>query len=142
MRTLSITCSGSKPYRFEPPFEGGEYALLLYVAADDVSPEEQTRISAEIVASGCRYVVCFGNRCSSWDDSIDLASVYAGKEEEGFVMTTWHADDTPEDVAFFFWHNTSFGEFSAARMGALFIGCNPRVEAALRTALTALHENG
>jgi hypothetical protein len=137
---VNVTRCPSKPYRFAPPFAGEDYALLLYVAATDVTAEEQTQISEEIVASGCRYVVCYGHRCSSWDDSIDLASIDAGKEEESFVMTSWHEEDTPDDVAFFFQHNTAFDDFTAERKGLFILGSNSKIEAALETAVAMSHE--
>ena len=109
--------------------------MLLYVAATDVSAEEQTKISESIVASGCRYAVCYGYRCSSWDDSIDLASIDAGKEEASLVMTSWHEEETPDDVAFFFQRNTAFDDFTAERKGLFILGSNSKIEAALETAI-------
>jgi hypothetical protein len=132
---VNVTRCSSKPYRFAHPFVGEDYALLLYVAATDVSAEEQTEISEAIVASGCRYAVCYGHRCSTWDDSIDLASIDAGKEEASFVMTSWHEEDTPDDVAFFFHHNTAFDDFTAERKGLFILGSNSKIEAALETAV-------
>jgi hypothetical protein len=137
---VNVTRCSSKPYRFDAPFVGGDYALLLYVAATDVSAEKQTEISEAIVASGCRYVVCYGHRCSSWDDSIDVASIDAGKAESDFVMTSWHEDDTPDDVAFFFWHNTAFDNFTAERKGLFVIGSNSKIEAAIETAVAMSHD--
>jgi hypothetical protein len=128
MRPLIITRCPARPYRFEPPFSGEAHALLIFVAASDVSPDEQAEISEGIVASGCRYAVCYGHRCSSWDDSIDLASITAGKEGPDFVMTTWHEKDSPEEVVHFFWWNTSFDAFAAERMGIFVLGCHPEIE--------------
>ncbi|MFT3870245.1 MAG: hypothetical protein QM715_17490 [Nibricoccus sp.] len=106
----------------------------------DVSTEEQTMISAAIVASGCRYAVCYGHRCSSWDDSIDLAAVENGEEKSAFVMTTWHENDTPEDVAFFFWNNTSFDDFTAERLGVFILGPDSKTEASLVAAFDSFRQ--
>jgi len=140
MRPIVITRHAAPPYRFLPPFSGQDYALLIYVAAADVSPDDQAKISEEIVASGCRYAVCYGHRCSTWDDSIDLASIAAGKEEKGFVMTTWHEEDSLEEVVEFFWWNTAFDDFIAERMGVFFIGSNPETESEIAREIAKLNE--
>ena len=131
MRPVNVTRCDKRPYQFAPPFEGKDYALLLYIAAEDVSADEQATISQKIIDSGCRYAVCYGHNCSSWDDSVDMASVISGKEETEFVMTTWLDDEVPEDVVHFFWNNTWFDEFIAERMGVFIIGSNPPVETEL-----------
>lgn len=140
MRPVNITRCPSRPYRFEPPFSGDGYALLLYVAASDVTPEEQIKISEAIIASGCRYAVCYGHRCSSWDDSIDLAAIEAGKEDKEFVMTTWHEKDSPEDVVYYFWWNTMFDDFVAERMGVFVLGSHARIETELESEITKMNE--
>jgi hypothetical protein len=140
MRPVNITRCPNRPYRLEPPFSGEGYALLLYVAAPDVTSEEQAKISDEIIASGCRYAVCYGHRCSSWDDSIDQAAVEAGKEEKGFVMTTWHEKDSPEDVVHYFWWNTMFEDFIAERMGVFVIGSHAQTEAEIEREIAKLNE--
>ncbi|MEO8206046.1 MAG: hypothetical protein ABI615_07680 [Chthoniobacterales bacterium] len=140
MRSISITRCPTGPFCFRPPFEGEDYALLLYVAATDISSEEQTLISRDIIASGCRYAVCFGHDCSSWDDAIDWAVIDAGKGGKGFVMTTWHERDTLEEVLHFFWHHTSFDNFSAIRMGIFVLGLNPENEELLERGLNLHNE--
>lgn len=114
--------------------------LLLFVATPDVGEEERARISEAIVASGCRYVVCYGHACSSWDDSIDLAAVVAGKDDSSFIMTTWHEDETPKDVVFFFWMNTFFDGFVPERMGVFILGSEPEVERGLEDEIARYDE--
>jgi hypothetical protein len=140
MHSISIKSCPSKPYRFDAPFVGEEYTLLLYVSATDVSVEDQAKIGDEIVASGCRFAVCYGHRCSTWEDSIDWASVAAHREEGSLVMTTCHEDEAPEDVAEFFWHHTSFEGFSANRKGIFILGPLSDLEIALKNAITTLNE--
>jgi hypothetical protein len=65
-----------------------------------VTAEEQQELSRSIVASGCRWALCRGVECSSWDDSIDWADDRGGNRSETlpFVMTTWHADEPQQDT--------------------------------------------
>ena len=93
MDTVRITRCPSRPYEFHSPFAEHEYALLLCVFAQDVTPEEQRKISESIVSSGCRYAVCYGSRCSTWDDSIDTAQLNGDEQPGSFVMTTWHENE-------------------------------------------------
>jgi hypothetical protein len=104
-----------RPFLFASPFGGVEYALLLAVWAKDVLAPEQKDVSDAIVASGCRYAVCAGHGCSSWDESIDLSSVLAeldGKRGgEKLIMTTWHENEPLAEVVEFFFTHTAFDDF-------------------------------
>ena len=68
------------------------------------SPEWQNQVSRWLVDSGCSYMLAWGPDCSSWDDSVDYASIVKHLPDETpdheFAMTTWHEDQTLEDV---FW---------------------------------------
>ena len=68
------------------------------------SGEWQDEVSRWLVDSGCRYMLAWGPDCTTWDDSVDYASIIKHLPEEtpdsDFVMTTWHSDQTLEDV---FW---------------------------------------
>ena len=125
-----------RPYRFSSPFAGQEFAALLYAADDRISEQEQADISAALVAQGCRYAVCAGHQCSSWDDSIDFA--YAEHNDwqcndENFVMTTWHDDESLEDIVFFFLCNTSFDYFYPEKSLVLVIGNAPDMLSEIKT---------
>jgi hypothetical protein len=43
-----------------------------------------------------------GHRCSDWDTSVDEASLAifngAGRSDDGFVVTTWHADESLQET--------------------------------------------
>ena len=126
----------ARPFAFRSPAPG-EYALLLVVLAEDVTPEEQERLSEEFVRSGCRYAVCFGPTSSSGDDSIDWVGV--DDELEGrdtpFVMTTWHDKEPLEDTVHFFAHNMRVDDWLATEYVALLIGGDSRDEEELRQLL-------
>jgi hypothetical protein len=88
-----------RPYRFESPFDDA-YVLLLEVTDPAVTYEEQLALSRSIVGSGCRWALCRGVECSSWDDSIDLAFLAAQQRDESrpFLSTTWHDDESLLDT--------------------------------------------
>ena len=126
-----------RPYAFTSPCPGGEFALLLVVGDDNISPGEQGDLSLEFVRQGCRYAVCRGSDCSSWDDSIDMVCVM--DEIEGrsgpFVMTTWHDDEPIEDVVEFFAVNTRFDDWAAQVFVVLIVGGPDDLEAEVRASV-------
>jgi hypothetical protein len=114
-----------RPYSFASPFIQGEFVALIYAADENISDEERDALSRQIVASGCRYAVCAGYKGSSWDDSIDMADIERNGDEvhdENLVMTTWHDDESLEDIVFFFLNNTGFDDFIAERFVVLHVG--------------------
>lgn len=92
--------SGSEPPRIEP-----KPCRMLVVIEDDVVPEWQSRVSDWIVDSGCLFMTAWGNDCSSWDDSVDVANLedfdYGDIPDDNFVMTTWHDKEPLEDALWF-----------------------------------------
>ena len=79
-------------------------------------PDEdwQDLASEWLVASGCLYMMAWGEGCSSWDDSVDWANLrewgYEEVPEEHHVMTTWHEDEPLEEVFWFACYAASNGE--------------------------------
>jgi hypothetical protein len=82
-----------------PPFK------CILVLDASVSEEWQRKVSLWLVKSGCLYMMAWGKNCSSWDDSIDLANLESFNFDEipdaDFVMTTWHHEESLDDVLFF-----------------------------------------
>ena len=98
---------------FSLPFVDKPYALLLVINRADIGAVEQEQLSDKIVASGCRYALCFGHECGTWDDSIDHSFVCSDPNfdppDSRFVMTTWHENETIDDVVFQLrWNTTRF----------------------------------
>jgi hypothetical protein len=91
--------SKSRPYR----------AVVIIEAV--VSSEWQALISDWLVKTGCLYMMAWGIKCSSWDDSVDIANLeqfdYSDIPEDKFVMTTWHEDE-PLNEVFWFSKNSAF----------------------------------
>ncbi len=77
----------------------------VLIADVTVAPEWQAEVSDWLVRSGCLYVMAWGQGSKAWDDAVDAANLdqfdYADIPREHFVMTTWHADETLEEVLWF-----------------------------------------
>ena len=77
----------------------------VVLVSQGVSKTWQHKVSERLVADGCLYMIAWGNNCSSWDDSVDIANIEQffphDIPEENFVMTTSHDDETLEDVLHF-----------------------------------------
>ena len=109
----------ARPYAFVSPFDGAEFAVLIYISDTTITAEEQELLSDQIVAAGCRYAVCAGYKCGTWDDSIDIADLKRNNwetKDENLIMTTWHENESLENIVFFFLNNTSFDYFTATNM--------------------------
>lgn len=126
-----------RPYAFASPCGGRQFALLLVVGDEAVSVEEQSELSEAFVRQGCRHAACYGHDCSSWDDSIDMVSVM--DEVEGrsapFVMTTWHADESLDEVVDFFAARARFDHWLPEAFVALVVGGPADLEAEVHAAL-------
>lgn len=124
-----------RPFRFASPFEEEEFVALVYIEDKQVTPEEQEKLSDEIVAAGCRYAVCAGHQCSSWDDSIDMADLRRNNmetNEKTFVITSWHKDESVEEIVFHFLNVTWFDDFVPENFMVVVVGGDPEVLANIR----------
>lgn len=134
-----LTQLRTRPFQFRSPFAGEDFVLLLVVAARFISPEEQAELSSSIVAENCRYAVCWGHRCSSWDDSIDFAFMSTDPNfdppDERDVMTTWHEHETLEETAWFFMWSTTFDDFVPQNFLAVVLGGSENALDAARSAI-------
>lgn len=78
---------------------------VVVIVEAEGSAQWQAATSDWLVASGCLYMMAWGLGCSSWDDSVDWALLGAFRFEdippERFVMTSWHENETLDDVFFF-----------------------------------------
>lgn len=122
-------------------FHGRPYRLLLWNHGLDMPENERRDLARALLTTDCRYVVCGGADCKIWHDTVDeewiqmnLPDLDAALERHGVVMTTWHQDEPPEEVAFFFTHCTTLEEDSAPPSVLLHIGDGPAAKL-LRDAL-------
>lgn len=135
-----------RPYDFESPFGGLEFAMLLVVHDTTIRSEEQRHLSDQFVGQGCRYAVCAGHRCSSWDDSIDMAHLATDPNfefrESTVVMTTWHEEESIEEVAEFFAYWARWDGFEPERFLVVVLGGDDASYFAVRhTALVQLQQS-
>ena len=85
----------------------------VVVVTTAVSEDWQGLVSDWLVRSGCLYMMAWGVECSSWDDSVDYATLslhdFKDIPPESFVMTTWHEDDPLEEA---FWYALFVGNLT------------------------------
>jgi hypothetical protein len=131
----------AKPFEFDAPFLGEVYVCILFLRDRTVTQDEQKSLSDQLVRSGCRYAVCTGHQCSSWDDSIDWAYLHTcpdfTPQDESFVMTSWHEDESVAEVIYFGLMNTDFDEHEFSKYLVVVVGgddaCRPELEAAIHS---------
>lgn len=130
-----------QPYHFHAPFYGIAYVCILFNNDPFITNHDQQTISEQLVQSGCRYAVCAGKDCSTWDDSIDYAYLATDKDynpsPETLVMTTWHDQETPEEVIDFGLHQTNFKADIAEKYLILSIGIDEDLK---NTALSVIQQ--
>ena len=118
----------SSARRLESPFNGGRFVCLLWTHGVTRGVEQASELLESLLDAGCRYFVCGGEDCEWWHDMADehfVAKYLNGTDAErdqNHVMTTWHANESPEDVAFFFVFNTSFDDVSFERFLVVHVG--------------------
>jgi len=137
-RTVSHICL-TPPYVLDAaPFDGNDFVALIVNNDQQISTSDQNAISLALVKFGCRYAVCMGHNCSTWDDSVDFANMELDPEltPEKFVMTTWHADDSVDSIANFFLNCTSFNDNTFDNFLVLSIGRNDALLAEIQRECT------
>lgn len=91
----------------------------VLISEFDTVPAWQAQVSNWLVTSGCLYLMAHGTACSTWDDSVDAANLakfhYGDIPDDQFVMTTWHEDESLEEV---FWYSKNCAIHPNADMNA------------------------
>jgi hypothetical protein len=114
--------------QFAMPLGGAPFPRLLWDHQGHSTPLGRSAVAKALLEAGCRYVVCAGRDCEAWHDAIDEEFVAAHLEdapdvtEAAHVMTTWHEDESPDEVAFFFVLNTNFDRHDFDRYVVLHLG--------------------
>jgi hypothetical protein len=107
------------------PFTGEEYVGLVWAADDTFDDATRMKVVGALIDSGCRYLVCGGVDCEQWHDDTDVAfaSLEASSDADvPFVMTTWHYNESVEDVVFFATYCTSFDDYDFKCLLVLVVG--------------------
>ncbi|MGE0829282.1 MAG: hypothetical protein AB7O04_08025 [Hyphomonadaceae bacterium] len=88
-----------------PNISGATPFKAVVVVEADVSSEWRAQISEWLVRAGCRYMMAWGKNCKAWHTSIDDANltIFNCQEvpDDDFVITTWHDNETLEEVFWF-----------------------------------------
>lgn len=129
------------PDQFVSPFTGALFPCLIWDHGSRFSEEDRSVLARALLESGCRYAVCGGLGCEAWHDAVDIELVkkHLDDPEEVLekirVMTSWHNDESADDVGFFFVLNTNFDFHEFRQYVVLHVGSGQeveRVEAAVR----------
>lgn len=93
VRYLHLPAGGTTPSSDpRPPFRA------VIVVEQDVDADWRDRVSAWLVATGCLYMMAWGQDCDAWHDSVDWAYLSAwdfkDAPEDRSITTTWHDHET------------------------------------------------
>ena len=95
------------------PKEITKFKCLILIERE-VDRDYRNEVSKALVKAGCLYSLAWGIDCSEWDDSVDWAFLeaynFGDYPEDKLVMTTWHEDETLEEVVEFAKHCTDYSE--------------------------------
>ena len=83
------------------PPEMTQFKCLILIERD-VSEDYRHEVSKTLVEASCLYTLAWGRNCTLWDDSVDWAFLehynHKNVPEEKFVTTTFHPNETLEEV--------------------------------------------
>ena len=124
----------------------GQYPALVWNTMPGVKTQEIASVMLRLIANGCRYIVAAGTECERWHDIADeqfLAQFPTEPERDAnFVMTSWHAGESPEDVLLFLVYGTNFEEHDFKEFLVLQFGNDDMVESQLNAAIAKWIEKG
>ncbi|MEM9152031.1 MAG: hypothetical protein AAGB19_16465 [Cyanobacteria bacterium P01_F01_bin.3] len=86
------------PKSYDSAIEEHAPCAVLLSSSDEHS--DLSCLVASAVSKGCRNFTCIGPDSESLHDAIDDV-LFSAEIEEG-VITTWHADDSVEDISNYF----------------------------------------
>lgn len=129
------------PDDFVSPFPGALFPCMIWDHDGCFTETQRSEVAKRLLQAGCRYAVCGGQNCEEWHDAVDeeFVRLHLDDRDETLdavhVMTTWHADETPDDVAFFFVLNTNLDDHDFNRYLVVHVGDSQtrgEVDAAVR----------
>ncbi|MFN0138248.1 MAG: hypothetical protein ACKVS9_19260 [Phycisphaerae bacterium] len=130
-----------RPDEFELPFPAQAYPCLLWDHVGSWRSHDRAALARAILATDCRYAVCGGVTRSQWHDELDLAfvdTVPVDQSDARFMMTSWHTNESPLEVAWFFAMNTNFDDHDFTKFLVIELGMPERstmiLEAVVRAA--------
>ena len=138
---IYATVTIDAPSDFVSPFPGILFPCMVWDHAGRFTDAQRTQVARQLIQAGCRHAVCGGQNCDAWHIAVDLEFVrlHVDDPDEArdavHVMTTSHADESPDELAFFFVWNTNFDYHYFMRYVVLHVGDGPtreQVDAAVR----------
>ena len=109
-----------------------------------MTKDEIGEVSAWIAASEARWAVCGGPRSDLWDDLIDWAflELHDYQDVEPVLMTTFHLDESIQDVLEFGIYSTRFDGEHYTEFIVLLVGKYADNEAEIIRVFDKVRKNG
>jgi hypothetical protein len=129
------------PEEFASLCHGALFPCMIWDHDGRFTEAQRRDVAKRLLQAGCRYAVCGGHNCEAWHDAVDAEFIrqHVDDPDENrdavHVMTTWHADESPDAVAFFFVLNTNFDDHDFNHYLVLHVGdghTQAEVDAAVR----------
>lgn len=126
---------------FVSPFPDTLFPCMIWDHDGHLAEAQRAEVARHLLQAGCRYAVCGGQNCDAWHVAVDVEFTRPCGDDPGetlddvHIMTTSHAGESPDDVAFFFVLNTNFGDHYFERYLVLHVGdgqAKAEVDAAVR----------
>lgn len=116
------------------PFGGAPYPAMVWSMGLTTATQKH-QLCADLIGTGCRYLVCGGVECRAWEDAADEERDLAESVGLDFVMTTSHRGEPEDEVAFFFVHLTNSDQHEFTRYLIVLVGSDDPVKARLTAAV-------
>lgn len=120
------------PWKFESPFSGEQFVVMLVVHDINIPCDVQETISSALVSQGCRFAVCTGFAAATWSASIELAHISTNPNinppDTTSVMTTSHENEPLDTTVAYLFQATSFDDFVPRNFLILFLGHDAQAE--------------
>lgn len=85
-----------------PALDGAGPFRAVVLVRLPVDNDWRNQVSDWLVAAGCLYMLAWGDECTKWDDAVDWAVLdafdFGPIPHERRVTTTWHEDDSLEEL--------------------------------------------
>ena len=123
------------PFALRAPF-----GCLLWDDRKTSNRDDRQLLTRTLLSLGCATLACGGTDCEAWHDAADeeLAEISALDASERFVMTTWHTDETPEQVARYFADQAVIDDRAVRENIVVYLGATGTTLEKLRSAVEAV----
>jgi len=102
-------------YKFDVSFHSEPFVCAI-ISNAEVPVQTMKDIAKHLIATGCRYGVCFGQKCEVWEEALDHAYLETDPNysppAETLVLTTSHKNDSFEEFMYVAFHLTRFSDLN------------------------------